>query len=180
MGAHERELNEIFKLVSRKTSMSVYDFSAKLSGSRHEKKLSDYKGKVLLIVNTASKCGFTPQYQGLQGLYLKFKRRGFELLAFPCDQFGHQEPGTDNEIQSFCEVNYGIEFPLFSKIEVNGNNAHPLFTYLKSQKGGLLGNSIKWNFTKFLVDREGNVVERYAPVIKPARIASDIEEQLDK
>jgi len=161
--------------------MSVYDFSAKISGSRgREKKLSDFEGKVLLIVNTASKCGFTPQYEGLQGLYAKFKRRGFEVLAFPCDQFGHQEPGTDREILSFCETNYGIEFQLFAKIEVNGDGAHPLFQYLKSQKGGLLGDSIKWNFTKFLVDRRGNVVERYAPITKPSRIAADIDKLLDE
>jgi glutathione peroxidase len=159
--------------------MSVHNFSAKINGGR-EKKLSDYKGKVLLIVNTASKCGFTPQYEGLQGLYAKFKRRGFEVLAFPCDQFGHQEPGTDREILSFCETNYGIEFPLFVKIEVNGDGAHPLFKYLKSQKGGLLGDSIKWNFTKFLVDRNGRVVERYAPMTTPARIAADIDKLLDE
>jgi glutathione peroxidase len=160
-------------------SMSVYDFSAKLISGR-EKKLCDYEGKVLLIVNTASKCGFTPQYAGLQGLYAKFQKRGFELLAFPCDQFGHQEPGTNHEITSFCEVNYGIEFPLFSKIEVNGKNAHPLYEFLKSQKRGLLGDSIKWNFTKFLLDRKGNVVERYAPMITPQRIAPDIEKLLAK
>jgi len=159
--------------------VSVYDFSAKINGSR-EKKLSDYKGKVLLIVNTASKCGFTPQYAGLQGLYAKFKRRGFEVLAFPCDQFGHQEPGTDREILSFCETNFGIEFPLFAKVEVNGDNAHPLFKYLKSQKGGLLGSSIKWNFTKFLVDRTGKVVGRYAPIVTPERIAADIDKALDE
>jgi len=159
--------------------VSVHDFSAKLNGGR-EKKLSDYDGEVLLIVNTASKCGFTPQYEGLQGLHAKFKRRGFEVLAFPCDQFGHQEPGSDNQIRSFCEVNFGIEFPLFSKIEVNGDDAHPLFKYLKSQKGGLLGSSIKWNFTKFLVDRAGYVVDRYAPIVTPARIAHDIDELLDK
>jgi glutathione peroxidase len=159
--------------------VNVYDFSAKLNNG-HEQKLTTYQGKVLLIVNTASKCGFTPQYKGLQGLYAKFKKRGFELLAFPCDQFGHQEPGSDREILSFCEVNYGIEFPLFSKIEVNGAGAHPLYTFLKSQKGGLLGNNIKWNFTKFLVDKEGNVVERYAPMTPPASIAADVDKQLKK
>lgn len=159
--------------------MSVYNFSAKLSHGE-TKKLSDYKGKVLLIVNTASKCGFTPQYKGLQGLYAKFRKRGFELLAFPCDQFGHQEPGTDRQILSFCEANFGVEFPIFSKIEVNGQSAHPLYEFLKSQKGGLLGGNIKWNFTKFLVDRDGNVVERYAPVTSPERIAPAIEELLAK
>ena len=159
--------------------MTVHDFSAKLNGGR-EKSLSDFKGKVLLIVNTASKCGFTPQYKGLQGLYAKFNKRGFEVLAFPCDQFGHQEPGSENQIRSFCEANYGIEFPLFSKIEVNGEGTHPLYKFLKSQKGGLLGNNIKWNFTKFLVDKEGKVVDRYAPVTAPERIARDIEKQLSK
>jgi glutathione peroxidase len=157
--------------------MKVYDFSARLIDGKTQK-LSDYEGKVLLIVNTASKCGFTPQYKGLQGLYAKFKKRGFELLAFPCDQFGHQEPGTNREILSFCEANFGIEFPLFAKIEVNGEGAHPLFQYLKSQKSGLLGGSIKWNFTKFLVNREGHVVHRYAPIIRPERIAGAIEKEL--
>lgn len=159
--------------------MSVHDFSARLNDG-HNQKLSEYKGKVLLIVNTASKCGFTPQYKGLQGLYAKFRKRGFEVLAFPCDQFGHQEPGDDDEIQSFCEANFGVEFPLFSKIEVNGEGAHPLYKFLKNQKGGLLGNGIKWNFTKFLVDKKGDVVERYAPMTPPERIAADIEKQLGK
>jgi len=159
--------------------VSVYDFSAKLNRG-NDQQLSQYKGKVLLIVNTASKCGFTSQYKGLQGLYAKFRKRGFEVLAFPCDQFGHQEPGNDHEIRSFCEANYGIEFPLFSKIEVNGEGAHPLYKFLKSEKGGLLGDSIKWNFTKFLVDKEGKVVERYAPMTPPERIATDIEKQLKK
>jgi len=157
--------------------VTVYDFSAKLNNGR-EQKLSAYEGKVLLIVNTASRCGFTPQYKGLQGLYAKFKKRGFELLAFPCDQFGHQEPGTNREILTFCEVNYGVEFPLFAKIEVNGPDAHPLYKFLKSQKGGLLGNNIKWNFTKFLVNKEGAVVARYAPMTAPERIARDIEKHL--
>lgn len=157
--------------------MSFYDFSAKLNdGSK--KKLNDYKGKVLLVVNTASQCGFTPQYKGLQELYAKYKKRGFEVLAFPCDQFGHQEPGGDDEIKSFCETNYGVEFALFSKIDVNGENAHPLYKFLKSEKGGLLGDAIKWNFTKFLVDKNGNVVERYAPLTTPDRIAADIEKEL--
>jgi len=159
--------------------MSIYDFSAKLNNGT-DKKLKDYKGKVLLIVNTASKCGFTPQYKGLQELYGKFRDRGFELLAFPCDQFGHQEPGSDEDIKSFCELNYAVEFPLFSKVEVNGDDAHPLYKFLKSEKGGLLGDSIKWNFTKFLVDKQGNVIERYAPTTPPERIAPDIEKQLAK
>ncbi len=159
--------------------MSLYEFSATLNNGKN-KKLSAYKGKVLLIVNTASKCGFTPQYKGLQDLYAKFKDRGFELLAFPCDQFGHQEPGSDEQIKSFCEVNYGVEFPLFAKIDVNGDGAHPLYKFLKSEKGGMLGDSIKWNFTKFLVDKHGNVIERYAPTTPPERIAPDIEKQLQK
>ncbi len=159
--------------------MSVYDFSATLNNGK-DRKLSAYKGKVLLIVNTASKCGFTPQYKGLQELYAKYRDRGFELLAFPCDQFGHQEPGADDEIKSFCELNYGVEFPLFSKIEVNGEEAHPLYKFLKKEKSGLLGDSIKWNFTKFLIDKQGNVIERYAPMTPPERIASDIEKQLVK
>ena len=148
--------------------MSLYDLSAKLNNGRN-KKLADYKGKVLLIVNTASKCGFTPQYEGLQSLYAKYKDRGLEVLGFPCDQFGHQEPGSDDEIKSFCQVNYGVDFPLFSKIDVNGDDAHPVFKFLKSEKGGLLGDSIKWNFTKFLVDKKGNVVERFAPTTPPTQ-----------
>jgi len=159
--------------------MSLYDLSAALNNGK-EKKLSAYQGKVLLIVNTASKCGFTPQYKGLQELYAKYKDQGFELLAFPCDQFGHQEPGDDDEIKGFCELNYGVEFPLFSKIDVNGDGAHPLYKFLKREKGGLLGDSIKWNFTKFLVDKQGNVIERYAPTTPPERIAPDIEKQLAK
>ena len=159
--------------------MSLYDFSATLNNGK-EQKLSAYKGKVLLIVNTASRCGFTPQYKGLQELYANYRHRGFELLAFPCDQFGHQEPGSDEEIKQFCELNYSVEFPLFSKIEVNGEGAHPLYKFLKSQKGGLLSHSIKWNFTKFLVDKRGKVVERYAPMTPPERIAGDIEKQLAK
>ena len=159
--------------------MSLYEFSATLNNGKN-KKLSAYKGKVLLIVNTASKCGFTPQYEGLQDLYAKYKDRGFELLGFPCDQFGHQEPGSDEQIKSFCEVNYGVEFPLFAKIDVNGDGAHPLYKFLKSEKGGMLGDSIKWNFTKFLVDKHGNVIERYAPTTPPERIAPDIEKQLQK
>ena len=157
--------------------MSLYDLSATLNSGK-EQKLSAYRGKVLLVVNTASQCGFTPQYKGLQELYAKYKDRGFELLAFPCDQFGHQEPGDDGAIKTFCETNYGVEFPLFSKIEVNGDAAHPLYKLLKSEKSGLLGESIKWNFTKFLVDKQGSVVQRYAPTTPPERIAPDIEEQL--
>ncbi len=159
--------------------MGLYDFSATLNNGK-EKKLSAYKGKVLLIVNTASKCGNTPQYAGLQELYDKYKDRGLEILGFPCNQFGHQEPGSDEDIKEFCEMNYGVEFPLFSKIEVNGDNAHPLYRFLKSEKTGLLGDSLKWNFTKFLVDKQGNVIDRYAPMTPPKTIASDIEKQLAK
>jgi glutathione peroxidase len=154
--------------------MSIYDFSAKLNnGADHS--LAAYKGKVLLIVNTASQCGFTPQYQGLQELYAKYHDRGLEVLGFPCDQFGHQEPGNDDEIKSFCDVNYGVNFPLFSKIEVNGDHAHPLYKFLKSEKGGLLSDAIKWNFTKFLVNKQGSVVERFAPTTTPEAIEAKIQ-----
>jgi glutathione peroxidase len=159
--------------------MSFYDYSANLNDGKL-KKLTAYKGKVLLVVNTASQCGFTPQYKGLQELYAKYKDRGFAVLGFPCDQFGHQEPGDDEEIKSFCETNYGVDFPLFAKIEVNGENAHPLYTFLKSEKGGLLGDAIKWNFTKFLIDKQGNVVDRYAPMTPPDSIARDIEKELER
>jgi glutathione peroxidase len=143
-------------------------------GTGEERRLADYRGKVLLVVNVASKCGFTPQYRGLQGLYEQFEPRGFEILAFPCDQFGHQEPGSDAEISKFCELTYGVTFPLFAKIEVNGENAHPLYLWLTQQKGGLLGSSIKWNFTKFLVDRAGAVQARFAPTAKPENLAGDV------
>lgn len=137
--------------------------------------LSKYKGKVLLIVNTASKCGFTPQYEGLEKLYQKYADQGLEILAFPCNQFGNQEPGDADEIQNFCTLNYDVSFPLQAKIEVNGGDADPLWKYLKSEKSGLLGSRIKWNFTKFLVDREGNVVARHGPAVKPEQLNSDIE-----
>jgi glutathione peroxidase len=157
---------------------SIYDFSAKLN-SGEEKPLADYRGKVLLIVNTASKCGFTPQYKGLEELYKKYAAQGVEVLGFPCDQFGHQEPGSDDEIRGFCELNFGVTFPLFSKIEVNGEGAHPLYKYLKSQAGGLLGSAIKWNFTKFLVGRDGHVIGRYSPTTTPAKIGEDIAKTLE-
>ena len=159
--------------------MGLYDFSAKLNNGT-DRSLSDYKGKVLLIVNTASECGFTPQYKGLQELYAKYHDRGLEVLGFPCDQFGHQEPGSDAEIQSFCELNYGVTFPIFSKIEVNGTGAHPLYKFLKDEKSGLLGDAIKWNFTKFLVDKQGTVVERFAPQTAPERISAALERELAK
>ncbi|WP_334062071.1 glutathione peroxidase [Alteromonas genovensis] len=141
--------------------------------------LEHYKGKTLLIVNTASKCGFTPQYKGLESLYKKYKDRGFEVLGFPCDQFGHQEPGNDDEIAQFCEMNFGVSFPLFKKIEVNGDNESPLFTELKNKAPGLLGTKrIKWNFTKFLVSDKGDVIKRYAPTMKPEDIEKDIVKSL--
>jgi len=141
--------------------------------------LAPYQGKVLLVVNTASQCGFTPQYKGLEELHRSYRERGLVVLGFPCDQFGHQEPGTAEEIASFCETNYGVTFPMHAKIEVNGPDAHPLFVRLKEKAPGLLGTkAIKWNFTKFLVDRSGNVVERYAPNATPESIAPDIEKLL--
>ena len=141
--------------------------------------LADYAGKVLLIVNTASNCGFTPQYEGLETLYQRFRERGFVVLGFPCNQFGAQEPGTADEITGFCQKNYGVSFPMFAKIDVNGDDAHPLFQHLKKEARGLLGSEgIKWNFTKFLVDRDGEVVKRYASATAPDSIADDIEAQL--
>ena len=145
---------------------TLADFEASLlDGS--EKDLSDYLGQVVLVVNTASKCGFTPQYKGLQALFEEFRDRGFVVLGFPCDQFAHQEPGTDEEIGAFCERNFGVEFPLFSKIEVNGSGAHPLYDWLKSEKSGVLGGRIKWNFTKVLVGRDGRVIDRFGPATRP-------------
>ena len=154
---------------------AVYDFSVTDIHGKPQS-LAQYKDKVLLIVNTASACGFTPQYKGLEALYRKMHARGLEVLGFPCNQFGAQEPGTEEEIESFCEVNYGVTFPLFAKIDVNGKNAAPLYEYLKEAKPGLLGSeAIKWNFTKFLIDRSGHVVERYAPKVEPDSIAPDSE-----
>ncbi len=140
--------------------------------------LKDYQGKVLLIVNTASKCGFTKQYAGLQALYEKYRDRGFEILAFPCNQFGHQEPGTNQEIQNFCTDLFSVTFPVMAKIDVNGEGESPLYTDLKKSQGGLLGSVIKWNFTKFLVDRQGRVVGRFAPTTKPQDLEEDIEKIL--
>ncbi len=157
--------------------MTIHDATARLS-SGEIKELADFHGDVLLIVNVASKCGFTPQYAGLQGLQDSYHAQGFNVLAFPCDQFGHQEPGTDAEIATFCETSFGVKFPLFAKIDVNGPRADPLYMYLKSQKGGLLGSAIKWNFTKFLVGRDGEVIARYAPTATPQSIAADIEKAL--
>ncbi len=150
--------------------MSLYDHEAQTLDGKAVS-LADYRGKVLLIVNTASKCGFTPQFTGLEALYRKYKDRGLEILGFPCNQFGAQEPGNAEEIASFCSLTYDVTFPMFGKIEVNGPKAHPLYTYLKAQKKGLLGSEgIKWNFTKFLIDRNGAVVERYAPTTTPEQL----------
>ena len=153
---------------------ALYDLSAPLI-TGEARPLSDFRGQVLLIVNTASACGFTPQYAGLEDLYRRLHERGLTILGFPCDQFGHQEPGDEAEISSFCTLNFGVTFPLFSKVEVNGPGAHPLFQLLKSEAPGLLGSeAIKWNFTKFLVDREGRVVRRYASLTRPESIEADI------
>ena len=175
--------------------MSVYSYHANLSNGA-EISLEEFKGKVLLIVNTASKCGLTPQYEGIEKLYETYKDQGFTVLGFPCNQFGGQEPGTDEEISSFCSVNYNVTFPLFKKIEVNGENTHPLFQYLREQAPvdsnsaenssqnsdsvELVDSSIKWNFTKFLIDQDGNVVKRFSPVTKPEAIVEDIEKVLSK
>ena len=153
---------------------SVYDFNAKsLSGD--DVPLKRFEGQVLLIVNTASKCGFTPQYEGLEALHRELSPRGFHVLGFPCNQFGGQEPGDARQIAEFCETKYDVSFPMFGKIDVNGANAHPLYNYLKGAKTGLLGSSIKWNFTKFLVDRAGRVVARHAPTAKPEGLRREIE-----
>lgn len=158
--------------------MSLYDFTAsRLDGT--DSSLRDYEGRVLLIVNTASKCGFTPQYEGLEALYRDYAPRGFSVLGFPCNQFGEQEPGESDEIGQFCEVNYGVTFPLFAKIDVNGEAAHPLYQWLKKEAPGVLGSErIKWNFTKFLIDRDGRVVGRFAPTTKPEELKSHIERLL--
>jgi glutathione peroxidase len=157
---------------------NIYDFTVEDIQGRQQK-LERYKDKVMLIVNVASKCGFTPQYKGLETLYEKMHTRGFEVLGFPCNQFGAQEPGSKEEIVKFCELNYGVKFPMFAKIDVNGDHAAPLYQYLKKAKPGLLGSEgIKWNFTKFLVDRKGNVIDRYAPNVEPETIAGDIEKLL--
>jgi len=155
----------------------IYDYKA-LSNSGQEVDFAQFEGKVLMIVNTASKCGFTPQYDGLEELYKKYKDQGLVIIGFPCDQFAHQEPGTDEEIAEFCRLNHGVTFPLMSKIEVNGEGAHPIYQYLKSAAKGTLGSAIKWNFTKFLINRDGTVVKRYAPAVKPEKMEDDIKEML--
>jgi glutathione peroxidase len=153
---------------------SIYDFNAKtIDGA--EQKLDAYRGKTMLIVNVASKCGFTPQYEGLEALYRKFEGQGLVVLGFPCDQFGHQEPGNEAEIKNFCSLNYEVSFPMFAKIDVNGAGTHPLYKYLKHEAKGLLGSeAIKWNFTKFLVDKDGTVVRRYAPADTPQGIEKEV------
>jgi glutathione peroxidase len=158
--------------------MSVYPFKAKTLDGR-EASLSEYQGKALLIVNVASRCGFTPQYEGLEKLYEKYKGQGFEVLGFPCNQFGAQEPGTETEIRQFCDLNYGVKFPLFAKVDVNGANAHPLYKYLTSEKPGILGTeAIKWNFTKFLIGKNGEPIRRYASATTPEGLEKDVEAAL--
>ncbi|WP_434353685.1 glutathione peroxidase [Psychrobacter sp. HD31] len=156
---------------------TIYQFNADtLTGQN--KDFSEYAGKVLLIVNTASKCGLTPQYEGLEQLHKDYHDKGLEVIGFPCNQFGHQEPGDAGEITEFCQLNYGVSFQMMDKIDVNGDNAHPIYKWLKSQKGGLITDAIKWNFGKFLVGKDGKVVKRYAPTTKPEAIASDIKKLL--
>lgn len=159
--------------------MNIYDFRVRdIKGE--EVSLKEFEGKVLLIVNTATGCGFTPQYEGLEKLYKEYKNEGLEILDFPCNQFGNQAPGTNDEIVSFCSLKYDVSFKQFSKIEVNGENEEPLYTYLKSQKGGIFGKNIKWNFTKFLVDQNGNIIKRYGSTVTPEKIEKDIKILLGK
>ena len=159
---------------------TIYDFKVK-NAKGQEVSLSDYRGKTMLVVNVASECGFTPQYEGLQKLYEKYKDQGLEILGFPCNQFGGQEPGTDEEIQGFCTGRFGVKFPVLAKVDVNGDSASPLFEYLKSEAPGILGTkAIKWNFTKFLVNSQGQVLKRFAPNDKPEDLQSDIEASLKK
>ncbi|MBU5314905.1 glutathione peroxidase [Clostridium bornimense] len=159
--------------------MKFYDFTAKNINGK-EVSMKDFKGKVVLVVNTASKCGFTPQLEGLEELYKKYKDRGFEILGFPCNQFANQDPDSNEEISKVCSINYGVTFTMFEKIDVKGENAHPIYKFLKSNSKGILGSEIKWNFTKFLIDTEGNVVDRFAPTTTPAKIEKDIEKLLNK
>ncbi len=156
---------------------TLSDFSA-LAIDGTETPLSTYAGQVVLVVNTASQCGFTPQYRGLEELYQTYRDDGLVVLGFPCDQFGHQEPGSEAEIKDFCELNFGVTFPLFGKVEVNGDDSHPLFAWLRGQKSGLLGGAIKWNFTKFLIDKDGAVIDRYAPTTTPDKIGPDVAKAL--
>lgn len=159
--------------------MKFYDFAAKEMDGK-DIQMENYKGEVVLVVNTASKCGLTPQFKGLEELYKEYNERGFEILGFPCNQFANQDSGSNEEIQQFCLLNYGVSFTMFEKIEVNGENAHPLYKFLKNEEKGFLGKEIKWNFTKFLIDKEGNVIKRYAPTVVPSKIKTDIENLLKK
>ncbi|WP_067440556.1 glutathione peroxidase [Nocardioides jensenii] len=156
---------------------TLHDFTATtLAGE--EQPLDAWRGQVVLVVNTASKCGFTPQFEGLETLHEQYGERGLAVLGFPCNQFGKQEPGDAEEIGSFCQRNYGVSFPMFEKVDVNGSSAHPLYQWLRGEKGGVLGSRIKWNFTKFLIGRDGQVIERYAPATKPEKLVDDIEKAL--
>ena len=158
--------------------MNFYDFEAKKINGENIS-MQQFKGKTVLVVNTASKCGLTPQFEGLEKMYEKYKDKGLVILGFPCNQFAHQDPGSSSEISEFCVVNYGVTFPMFEKVDVNGKNAHPIFKYLKSQlKGGLFGSKIKWNFTKFVIDKNGNPVKRFAPTVTPEKIEKFIEKIL--
>ena len=159
--------------------MTLHDFTARLANGT-EQSLGAYRGQALLVVNSASRCGFTPQYAGLQGLYERYAPRGFSVLAFPCNQFGGQEPGSEAEIAAFCDTRFHVSFPLFAKVEVNGPRAHPLWAWLRRQKGGFLTDAIKWNFTKFVVDREGRVVSRHAPTTRPEALAREVEALLPR
>ncbi|CEH36227.1 glutathione peroxidase [Romboutsia lituseburensis] len=159
--------------------MKFYDFKArKINGQ--EVNMEDFKGKIVVVVNTASKCGLTPQFKELEELYQGYKDKGVEILGFPCNQFAKQDSGSNEEIHEFCQLNYGVSFNMFEKIDVNGKNAHPLYQYLKNESKGLLSKEIKWNFTKFLIDDQGNVVKRYAPTVSPLKIKNDIEDILNK
>ncbi|MDY2883269.1 MAG: glutathione peroxidase [Romboutsia timonensis] len=159
--------------------MKFYDFKArKMNGQ--EVSMEAYKGKILVVVNTASKCGLTPQFKELEELYQEYKTKGVEILGFPCNQFAKQDSGSNEEIHEFCQLNYGVSFNMFEKIDVNGNNAHPLYKYLKNEAKGLFGKGIKWNFTKFLIDANGNVIKRYAPTVSPSKIKYDIEKLLSE
>ncbi len=153
---------------------TIYDFKA-VTSKGAELDFAQFRGKVLLIVNTASKCGFTPQFQGLEELNQRYKERGLVVIGFPCNQFAHQDPGTDSEIEGFCQLNYGVTFQIMKKIDVNGDGAHPIFKYLKNEAKGILGNAIKWNFTKFLISRDGATIKRYAPTTAPEKLTADIE-----
>ncbi|WP_374666933.1 glutathione peroxidase [Acinetobacter sp.] len=156
---------------------SIYQFEAELLDGKN-KSFADYEGKVLLVVNTASKCGFTPQFSGLEKLYQQYKDQGFLVLGFPCNQFGGQDPGSNDQIGAFCQKNYGVDFPMFAKVDVKGPEAHAIFRYLTNNSKGVLGNGIKWNFTKFLIGKNGQVINRYAPTTKPEALQEDIEKAL--